>query len=169
VLRADITYVATSRGFVYVAFVIDTFARRIFCWRVSNSLETDIIMDTLEQAIWDRQANQKTGLIHHSDRGSQYLAIRYADRLAEVGTSPSVGTVGDSYDNALAESINGLYQTEVIRKQGRWKTIEDVELATLVGVDWFNNRRLLEPIGNVPPAEKEEAYYQQLETQAKAA
>lgn len=166
---ADITYVATWRGFVYVAFIIDTFARRIVGWRVSSSLATDITLDALEQALWDRQVSQKTDLIHHSDRGSQYLAIRYADRLAEVGISPSVGTVGDSYDNALAESINGLYKTEVIRKQGPWKNIEDVEFATLQWVDWFNNRRLLESIGNVPPAEKEEAYYQQQESQAKAA
>ena len=166
---ADITYVATWRGFVYVAFVIDTFARRIVGWRVSSSLETDITLDALEQALWARQINKKTNLIHHSDRGSQYLAIRYAERLADVGISPSVGSVGDSYDNALAETINGLYKTEVIRKQGPWKTVEDVEFATLVWVDWFNNRRLLESIGNVPPAEKEVTYYQQLQSQVEAA
>ena len=166
---ADLTYVATWRGFVYVAFVIDTFARRIVGWRVSNSLQTDIALDALEQALWTRQINRETGLIHHSDRGSQYLAIRYADRLLEVGISPSVGSVGDSYDNALAETINGLYKTEVIRRQGPWRTIDDVEFATLTWVDWFNNRRLLESIGNMPPVEKEAAYYEQLESQAKAA
>ena len=166
---ADLTYVATWRGFVYVAFVINTFARRIVGWRVSNSLQTDIALDALEQALWTRQINRETGLIHHSDRGSQYLAIRYADRLLEVGISPSVGSVGDSYDNALAETINGLYKTEVIRRQGPWRTIDDVEFATLTWVDWFNNRRLLESIGNMPPVEKEAAYYEQLESQAKAA
>ena len=166
---ADLTYVATWRGFVYVAFVIDTFARRIVGWRVSNSLQTDIALDALEQALWTRQINRETGLIHHSDHGSQYLAIRYADRLLEVGISPSVGSVGDSYDNALAETINGLYKTEVIRRQGPWRTIDDVEFATLTWVDWFNNRRLLESIGNLPPVEKEAAYYEQLESQAKAA
>jgi len=136
---------------------------------VPQALETDIALDALEQALWAREVDQNTGLIHHSDRGSQYLAIRYADRLADVGISPSVGSVGDSYDNTLAETINGLYKTEVIRRQGPWKHIEDVEFATLTWVDWFNHRRLLEPIGNVPPAEKEAAYYQQLESQAKAA
>ncbi len=166
---ADLTYVATWRGFVYVAFVIDTFARRIVGWRVSSSLATDIALDALEQALWMRKIDQESGLIHHSDRGSQYLAIRYADRLAEVGISPSVGSVGDSYDNALAETINGLYKTEVIRRQGPWKHIEDVEMATLTWVDWFNHRRLLEPIGNVPPAEKEATYYEQLKGQAEAA
>ena len=148
---ADLTYVATWRGFVYVAFVIDVFARRIVGWRVSSSLHADIALDALEQALYDRGVNQKTGLVHHSDRGVQYLPIRYADRLSEVGISPSVGSVGDSYDNALAETINGLYKTEVIRSRGPWRNIEDVEFATLTWVDWFNHRRLLEPIGNVPP------------------
>jgi putative transposase len=166
---AHLTYVATWRGFVYVAFVIDTFARRIVGWRVSSSLVTDIALDALEQALWARGVDEHSGLIHHSDRGSQYLAIRYADRLAEIGISPSVGSVGDSYDNALAETINGLYKTEVIRHQGPWRNLEEVEFATLAWVDWFNHRRLLEPIGNVPPAEKEAAYYRQLTSQAQAA
>ena len=166
---ADLTYVATWRGFVYVAFVIDVFARRIVGWRVSSSLHADIALDALEQALYDRGVNQKTGLVHHSDRGVQYLSIRYADRLSEVGISPSVGSVGDSYDNALAETINGLYKTEVIRSRGPWRNIEDVEFATLTWVDWFNHRRLLEPIGNVPPAEFGAAYYEQLEGSAMAA
>jgi len=166
---ADLTFVATWRGFVYVAFIIDAFARRIVGWRVSSSLQTDIALDALEQALYDRGVNKQTDLIHHSDRGVQYLSIRYAERLAEVGIAPSVGSVGDSYDNALAETINGLYKTEVIRQQGPWRNIEDVEFATLTWVDWFNNRRLLEPIGNVPPAELEAAYYEQLEGSARAA
>ena len=148
---------------------IDVFARRIVGWRVSSSLHADIALDALEQALYDRGVNQKTGLVHHSDRGVQYLSIRYADRLSEVGISPSVGGVGDSYDNALAETINGLYKTEVIRSRGPWRNIEDVEFATLTWVDWFNHRRLLEPIGNVPPAEFEAAYYEQLEGSAMAA
>ena len=152
-----------------MAFVIDVFARRIVGWRVSSSLHADIALDALEQALYDRGVNQKTGLVHHSDRGVQYLSIRYADRLSEVGISPSVGSVGDSYDNALAETINGLYKTEVIRSRGPWRNIEDVEFATLTWVDWFNHRRLLEPIGNVPPAEFEAAYYEQLEGSAMAA
>ena len=166
---ADLTYVATWRGFVYVAFIIDVFARRIVGWRVSSSLHADIALDALEQALYDRGVNKQTDLIHHSDRGVQYLSIRYADRLAEVGIAPSVGSVGDSYDNALAETINGLYKTEVIRQQGPWRNLEDVEFATLTWVDWFNNRRLLEPIGNVPPAEFEAAYYEHLEGSAMAA
>ncbi len=166
---ADLTFVATWRGFVYVAFIIDAFARRIVGWRVSSSLQTDIALDALEQALYDRGVNKQTDLIHHSDRGVQYLSIRYADRLAEVGVAPSVGSVGDSYDNALAETINGLYKTEVIRQQGPWRNIEEVEFATLTWVDWFNNRRLLEPIGNVPPAELEAAYYEQLEESTMAA
>ncbi len=166
---ADLTYVATWGGFVYVAFVIDVFARRIVGWRVSSSLHADIALDALEQALYDRGVNKQTDLIHHSDRGVQYLSIRYADRLAEVGIAPSVGSVGDSYDNAMAETINGLYKTEVIRQQGPWRSIEDVEFATLTWVDWFNHRRLLEPIGNVPPAEFEAAYYEQLQGSAMAA
>ena len=166
---ADLTYVATWRGFVYVAFVIDAFARRIVGWRVSSSLRTGLALDALEQALYDRQKSETEELIHHSDRGVQYLSIRYAERLQEAGIEPSVGSVGDSYDNALAETINVLYKTEVIRQQGPWRNIEDVEFATLTWVDWFNNRRLFEPIGNVPPREKEIEYYQQLEESAMAA
>ncbi len=166
---ADLTYVATWRGFVYVAFVIDAFARRIVGWRVSNSLHTDIALDALEQALYDREAAQHGELIHHSDRGVQYLSIRYTERLSEVGITPSVGSVGDSYDNALAETVIGLFKTELIRQQGPWRNVDDVEFATLRWVDWFNNRRLLEPIGDIPPAEKESEYYQQLEESALAA
>ncbi len=158
---ADITFVDTWAGFVYVAFIIDVFARRIVGWRVSRSLRTDLVLDALEQALWSRQDTE--GLIHHSDRGCQYLSIRYTERLAQAGIDSSVGSVGDSYDNALAETINGLYKTEVIRRRGPWKNIEDVEYATLEWVDWFNHRRLLEPIGNVPPVEYEMMYYRQLE------
>ena len=159
---ADFTYVATWRGFVYVAFVIDVFARRIVGWRVSASLRTDFVLDALEQAIYDRRRAGVAELIHHSDRGSQYLAMRYTDRLADAGIEPSVGSRGDSYDNALAESIIGLYKTEVIHRKGPWRHLERVEFATLDWVDWFNTRRLLEPIGYVPPAEYEASYYQQL-------
>ncbi len=166
---ADLTYVATWRGFVYVAFVIDAFARRIVGWRVSSSLRTGLALDALEQALYDRQKSDTEALIHHSDRGVQYLSIRYAERLADAGIDSSVGSVGDSYDNALAETINGLYKTEVIRQQGPWRNIEDVEFATLTWVDWFNNRRIFEPIGNVPPREKEIEYYQQLQESAMAA
>ncbi|MCR9193050.1 MAG: IS3 family transposase [Gammaproteobacteria bacterium] len=165
---ADLTYVATWRGFVYVAFVIDAFARRIVGWRVSTSLRADIALDALEQALHDRRIGEQDQLIHHSDRGVQYVAIRYADRLAEVGIDPSVGSVGDSYDNALAETINGLYKTELIRQQGPWRGIEAVEFATLKWVDWYNHRRLMESIGNVPPAELESEYYEQ-QRSAKAA
>jgi putative transposase len=161
---SDLTYVATWRGFVYVAFVIDAFARRIVGWRVSSSLRTDLALDALEQALYDREVAEQNPLIHHSDRGAQYLSIRYTERLAEAGIEPSVGTMGDSYDNALAESIIGLYKTELIRQRGPWKNLEEVEFATLAWVDWFNNRRLLEPIGNVPPAELELAYYQSHES-----
>ena len=164
---ADITFVATWSGFAYVAFVIDVFARCIVGWRVSRSLHTDLVLDALEQALWSRTGTD--GLVHHSDRGSQYLSIRYTERLAEASIDSSVGSVGDSYDNALAETINGLYKTEVIRRRGPWRTVEDVEYATLEWVDWFNHRRLLEPIGNVPPAELEMAYYRQLEESAMAA
>jgi len=151
--------VATWRGFVYVAFVIDVFARRIVGWRVSASLRTDFVLDALEQAIYDRCGAGAADLVHHSDRGSQYLAMRYTDRLTEAGIEPSVGSRGDSYDNALAESIIGLYKTEVIHRNGPWRHLEGVEFATLDWVDWFNNRRLLEPIGYVPPAEYEAQYY----------
>lgn len=164
---ADFTYVATWTGFVYVAFVIDVFARAIVGWRVSSSMRSDLALDALEQALHARP--QRDGLIHHSDRGSQYLAIRYTERLAAAGVERSVGTVGDSYDNALAETIIGLYKTEVIRRSGPWRGIDGVEYATLEWVDWFNNRRLLEPIGYVPPAEYEAAYYRSQQSQARAA
>ena len=158
---SDFTYVATWGGFVYVAFVIDVFARRIVGWRVSASLQTDFVLDALEQAIYARSRDPLTGLVHHSDRGSQYLSMHYTDRLADAGIAPSVGSRGDSYDNALAESVIGLFKTEVIRRQGPWRSLEAVEFATLAWVDWFNMRRLLEPIGYVPPAEYEAQYYQQ--------
>jgi len=159
---ADFTYVATWRGFVYVAFVIDVFARRIVGWRVSASLRTDFVLDALEQAIYDRGVGAKTDLVHHSDRGTQYLSMRYTRRLTEAAIEGSVGSRGDSYDNALAESIIGLFKTEVIQRHGPWRHLEAVEFATLTWVDWFNTRRLLEPIGYVPPAEYEANYYQQL-------
>jgi len=156
---SDLTYVATWRGFVYVAFVIDAFARRIVGWRASSSLRTDLALDALEQALHDRELDCQQALIHHSDRGVQYLSIRYTERLREAGIEPSVGSVGDSYDNALAESIIGLFKTEVIRRRGPWRNLEAVEFATLEWVHWFNHQRLLEPIGYVPPAELEAAYY----------
>jgi len=160
---SDLTYVATWRGFVYVAFVIDIFARRIVGWRASNSLRSDLALDALEQALYDRQDDSIDRLIHHSDRGVQYLSIRYTERLAEAGIEPSVGSKGDSYDNALAESVIGLFKTEVIRRRGPWRSLEDVEFATLEWVAWFNHSRLLEPIGHIPPAEYEEAYYRRQE------
>lgn len=159
---SDLTYVATWRGFVYVAFVIDVFARRIVGWRVSSSLRSDLALDALEQAICERQTEADGQLIHHSDRGVQYLSIRYTERLAEAGIEPSVGSRGDSYDNALAESVIGLFKTEVIRRQGPWRSLEDVEFATLEWVWWFNNHRLLEPLGHVPPAEYEEHFHRGL-------
>jgi transposase InsO family protein len=159
---ADLTYVATWRGFVYVAFVIDVFARRIVGWRVATTLRTDLTLDALEQALHARP--ERAGLVHHSDRGTQYLSIRYTERLAEAGIAPSVGSAGDSYDNALAESVIGLYKTEVIRRQGPWRHVEAVEFATLAWVDWFNTRRLLGPLGHVPPSEYEEAYYRTQQT-----
>jgi putative transposase len=164
---ADFTYVATWQGFVFVAFVIDVYSRMIFGWRVSKSVKAELVLDALEQALHARA--DKEGLIHHSDRGSQYLSIRYSERLAECGIQASVGTTGDSYDNAMAETINGLYKAEVIWRRGPWRGLEPVEHATLEWVDWFNNRRLLEPIGDVPPAEFERAYYQQQESVALAA
>ena len=166
---SDFTYVATWTGFVYVAFVIDTYARRIVGWRVSRTAHASFVLDALEQALHDRRPIHRGGLVHHSDRGSQYVSIRYTERLAEAGVEPSVGSVGDSYDNALAETINGLYKAEVIHRRGPWRSVEAVEFATLEWVDWFNNRRLLEPIGNIPPAEAEERYYAMLEEQAVAA
>jgi len=156
---SDFTYVATWAGFVYVAFVIDAFARRIVGWRVSGSLQAGFVLDALEQALHDRRPLRGDGLIHHSDRGVQYVSIKYTERLAEAGIEPSVGSVGDSYDNALAESVIGLFKTEVIRRRGPWRGLEAVEFATLEWVDWFNNRRLLEPIGNIPPAEAEARYH----------
>lgn len=158
---SDLTYVATWRGFVYVAFIIDAYARRIVGWRVSSSLRTDLALDALEQALHDRQGDGIEGLIHHSDRGVQYVAIRYTERLGHAGIEPSVGSVGDSFDNALAETVIGLFKTEVIRPRGPWRHIDDVEFAVLEWVDWFNHRRLLEPIGMIPPAEKETEYYRQ--------
>jgi len=163
---ADITYVATWSGFVYVAFVVDVFSRWIVGWRVLKSMETGLVLDALEQALWAR--GKPRGVTHHSDRGSQYLSIRYSERLAEAGFKASVGTVGDSYDNALAETINGLYKAEVIHKDGPWRGMDDVEQATLTWVDWFNNRRLMEPLGDIPPREFEENYYRQIEYQKAA-
>jgi transposase InsO family protein len=154
---ADLTYVATWSGFVYVAFVIDAFSRFLVGWQASRSLRTDLALDALEMAIWRRRA-QLEGLVHHSDRGSQYLSIRYTERLAEAGAVTSVGSRGDSFDNALAETIIGLYKTELIRRRGPWKGMDEVEYATLEWVDWFNHRRLLEPIGHIPPAEFEAAF-----------
>jgi putative transposase len=159
---SDFTYVSTWQGWLYVAFVIDVFARRIVGWRVSSSMHTDFVLDALEQALYDRQPQQTDGLVHHSDRGSQYVSIRYTERLAEAGIEPSVGSRGDSYDNALAETINGLYKAEVIHRRGPWKTKASVELATLEWVSWFNHHRLLAPIGYIPPAEAEENYYRQM-------
>jgi transposase InsO family protein len=163
---ADFTYVATWRGFVYVAFVIDVFARRIVGWRVSVSLATDFVLDALEQAIYDRCGAGVGNLVHHSDRGTQYVSMRYTERLADAGIAPSVGSRGDSYDNALAESVIGLFKTEVIQRQGPWRHLEAVEFATLDWVDWFNTRRLLEPIGYMPPAEYEARYYEQRDRRA---
>jgi transposase InsO family protein len=164
---ADLTYVATWTGFVYVAFIIDVFSRAIVGWRVSRSLRSDLALDALEQALYFRPHTER--LVHHSDRGVQYLSIRYTERLAEAGIERSVGSVGDSYDNALAETINGLFKTEVIRRRGPWRNIDEVEIAVLEWVDWFNNRRLLGPIGHVPPVEYEAAYYQRQEAPAVAA
>ncbi len=166
---SDLTYVATWAGFVYVAFVIDAYARRIVGWRAASSLHTGLALDALEQALYARRLGDEDDLVHHSDRGAQYVSIRYTERLAEAGIEPSVGSVGDSYDNALAESIIGLYKTEVIRTRGPWRHLEAVEFATLEWVDWFNHRRLLETIGYVPPAELESAYYRQAGESAIAA
>ena len=159
---SDFTYVATWAGFVYVAFVIDVFARRIVGWRVSSSMRTDFVLDALEQAIYARGGTTPAGLVHHSDQGTQYLSMRYTDRLADADIAPSVGSRGDAYDNALAESVIGLFKTEVIQRQGPWRNLDGVEVATLTWVDWFNTRRLLEPIGYVPPAEFEARYYDQV-------
>jgi len=158
---SDFTYVATWTGFVYVAFVIDVFARRIVGWRVSSSLRTDFVLDALEQAIHARGGTMPAGLVHHSDQGTQYLSMRYTDRLADAAIAPSVGSRGDAYDNALAESVIGLFKTEVIRRLGPWRHLDAVEFATLTWIDWFNMRRVLEPIGYMPPAEFEARYYEQ--------
>ena len=166
---SDFTYVATWAGFVYVAFVIDTYARRIVGWRVSRTAHTSFVLDALDQALHERRPIHRAGLVHHSDRGSQYVSIKYTERLAEAGIEPSVGSVGDSYDNALAETINGLYKAELIHRRGPWRSFEAVEFATLEWVDWFNHRRLLEPIGNIPPAEAEDRYYAILEQTLMAA
>ena len=166
---SDFTYVSTWQGWLYVAFVIDVFARRIVGWQVSRSMQTDFVLDALEQALYARQPGRAETLIHHSDRGSQYVSIRYTERLAEAGIEPSVGSKGDSYDNALAETINGLYKTELIHRRGPWKSRQSVELATLHWVHWFNNHRLLESIGYIPPAEAEANYYQQLAEKDKVA
>ncbi len=158
---ADFTYVSTWQGFVYVAFVIDVFARRIVGWRVSRSMRTDFVLDALEQALHARRREGDEPLICHNDRGSQYVSIRYTERLAEAGIEPSVGSKGDSYDNALAETINGLYKAEVIHRQSSWKTPEAVELATLTWVAWFNHQRLMGPLGYIPPAEAEATYWRE--------
>lgn len=163
---SDFTYVSTWQGWVYVAFVVDVFSRRIVGWRQSSSMHTEFVLDALEQALYDRKPTEDDGLVHHSDRGSQYLSIRYSERLAEAGIEPSVGSKGDSYDNALAETINGLYKAEVIHRRGPWKTKQAVELATLEWVAWFNHHRLMEPLGYIPPAEFEANYHRQRAGQA---
>ena len=165
---SDFTYVSTWQGWLYVAFVIDVYARRIVGWRVSRSMTTDFVLDALEQALYARHPEGDGSLVHHSDRGSQYVSLRYSERLAEAGVEPSVGSKGDSYDNALAETINGLYKAELIHRRGEWKTREALELATLEWVHWFNHQRLLEPIGYIPPAEAEANDYRQLAEQAES-
>jgi putative transposase len=163
---SDFTYVSTWQGWVYVAFVVDVFSRRIVGWRQSSSMYTEFVLDALEQALYERRPTEDDGLVHHSDRGSQYLSIRYSERLAEAGIEPSVGSRGDSYDNALAETINGLYKAEIIHRRGPWKTKQAVELATLEWVAWFNHHRLMGPLGHVPPAEFEANYHRQRAGQA---
>lgn len=157
---ADLTYVSTWAGFCYVAFVVDAFSRRIVGWRVSTSLRAELALDALEMAIWARQGDTEE-LVHHSDRGVQYLAIRYSERLEEAGVAASVGSRGDSYDNALAETVNGLYKAELIRRQGPWRTADQVELATAAWVEWWNQRRLHSACGHMPPAEYEAMYYRE--------
>ena len=156
---ADLTYVATWSGFAYTAFIIDAFSRRIVGWRVAATLRAELALDALEMAIWARAGADLTGLVHHSDRGGQYVAIRYTERLADEGAVGSVGSQGDSYDNALAETVNGLYKAELIRQRGPWRTVEDVELATLGWVDWYNQRRLHGACNDLPPAEYEAMFY----------
>ena len=163
---SDFSYVSTWQGWLFVAFVVDVFARRIVGWRVSSSMTTDFVLDALEQALYARQPERDSSLVHHSDRGSQYVSIRYSERLAEAGVEPLVGSKADSYDDALAETINDLYKADLIHCRAPWKTKEAVELATLEWVSWFNNHRLLEPIGYIPPAEAEANYYRQLASQA---
>jgi len=166
---SDFTYVATWQGFVYVAFVIDAYARRVVGWRASRTAHAGFVLDALEQALHERRPARGGGLVHHSDRGGQHVSIRYTERLAAAGIEPSVGSIGDSYDNALAETVIGLFKAEVIHRRGPWRGFEAVEFATLEWVGWFNNRRLLEPVGHVPPAEAEARYYAQTEVQALAA
>ena len=163
---SDFTYVSTWQGWLYVAFVVDVFARHIVGWRVSRTMTTDFVLDALEQALYARQPDGSERLVHHSDRGSQYVSIRYTERLAEAGIDPSVGSKGDSYDNALAETINGLYKAELIHRRGPWKFRESVELTTLEWMSWFNHQRLMGPLGYIPPVEAEANYYRQLESQA---
>ena len=158
---ADLTYISTWQTVAYAAFIIDVFSRYIVGWRVATSLRTDLVLDALEQAIWARRSQDLRGLVHHSDRGSQYLSIRYTERLADEHAVVSVGSRGDSYDNALAESVIGLFKTEVIKKRAPWKTVDEVELATARWVEWWNHRRLLGPVGDIPPAEFETAYHAQ--------
>ncbi len=160
---SDFTCVATWKGFIYVAFVIDVYARAIAGWRVSRTAHAGFVPDALEQALHDRKPAHRSGLVRHSDRGSQYVSIKYTERLAEAGIEPSAGSVGDSYDNALAETINGLYKAEVIHRRGPWRSFEAVEYATLEWVGWFNNKRLLEPAGNIPPAQAEKNYHATLD------
>jgi transposase InsO family protein len=166
---SDFTYVSTWQCWLFVAFVIDVYARRIVGWRVSSSMRTDFVLDALEQALYERQPQLLDQLVHHSDRGSQYISIRYTERLVEAGIEPSVGSRGDSYDNAMAETINGLYKAELIHRRAPWKSRESVELATLQWVYWFNHTRLLEPIGYIPPAEAEANYWRQLAQQGETA
>jgi putative transposase len=169
---ADLTYVSTWSGWVYVAFVVDAYARRILGWRTATTMTTGTVLDALEQAIWTRQREghaDLSGLVHHHDRGSQYSSLRFGERLIEAGIAPSVGTVGDSYDNALAETINGLYKTELIKRGKPWRTVEEVELATAEWIDWFNHRRLYEHCGDIPPVELETAHYAQQPAQPTAA
>lgn len=161
----DFTYVSTWSGWVYTAFVIDAYARRILGWRTATTMTTDLVLDALDQATWQRvrdgHQSELTGLIAHADHGSQYTSIRYGDRLAQNGLTPSTGTVGDSYDNALAETINGIYKTELIKRQGPWKNLDHVEYATAEWVDWYNHRRLYQYCGDIPPVEAENHYYKQ--------
>lgn len=158
---SDFTYVATWSGFVYVAFIIDVYSRFIVGWRVASTMTTDLVMDALNMAVWNRRTNLLSGVIAHSDAGSQYISVRYTERLAEIHAQPSIGSIGDSYDNAMAESVNGLYKTELIRRHGPWRHAEHVELETLAYIEWFNQRRLHSELGDVPPAEFEATHYSQ--------